>query len=289
MYRHTESEALNIVTNREASRQDLNPARVVTMIPARYASTRFPAKPLTLIHGIPMVQHVVKRIQESQLGQSRFWVATDDTRIVQALEAFKTPSIMTRVDHPSGSDRLWEALQIIEGTDAYDWVINVQGDEPFISPHDLSTLWQAMQSYQDVADIVTLVTPYFGSDTPHTVEEANALLKNPNRVKAVYTEAGQILYCSRAPIPYLREGLQLSQHTQANSTTYYRHIGVYAYKIKALQRFVEAPVSSLEAYEGLEQLRALSLGLRLYAGVVDKAPIGVDTPEDLELLLSTRV
>jgi 3-deoxy-manno-octulosonate cytidylyltransferase (CMP-KDO synthetase) len=261
--------------------------RVATIIPARYGSTRFPGKPLALIEGLPMVQQVVERVKESRLGQGTYVVATDDARIVEALKPFNTHALLTRSDHQSGSDRIWEALQAIsqDKPDAYDWVINLQGDEPFISPEHLDTLLHAMQTHAEDADIITLVTPYFSSEAPQTQAEASTLLDNANRVKALYTPSGKILYFSRLPIPFLRSGLNLQEHCQPTSSTYYRHIGVYAYKVKALECFVEAGEDALERAEQLEQLRALALGMSIYAGVVSSAPVGVDTPEDLAQLL----
>jgi 3-deoxy-manno-octulosonate cytidylyltransferase (CMP-KDO synthetase) len=233
-----------------------------------------------------MVQQVVERVKESRLAEGSYVVATDDPRIQDALIPFETATVMTRTDHASGSDRIWEAFQAIsqDTPDAYDWIINLQGDEPFISPEHLDTLLHAMQTHADDADMVTLVTPYFSSDLPQTQGEANALLGNANRVKALYTPSGKVLYFSRLPIPFLRSGLNIQEHCQPDSTTYFRHIGVYAYKVKALERFVQAGEDALERAEQLEQLRALALGMSLYAGLVPSAPVGVDTPEDLARL-----
>ena len=287
MYRPPSSETLDLVTNLHTSKPPINLKRVMTIIPARYGSTRFPGKPLALIHGLPMVQQVVERVKESPLVEGTYLVATDDVRIQEALHPFKTPFVMTRSDHASGSDRIWEAFETVSGEDpdAFDWVINIQGDEPFISPEHLESLINAIQNHSDVADIVTLVTPYFSSEPPQSLAEASDLLDNTNRVKALYTASGKVLYFSRLPIPFLRGGIQLTEHCQVNSGVYYRHLGVYAYKVNALKRFVQASVDPLEEAEQLEQLRALALGMNIYAGVVSFAPVGVDTPEDLEALL----
>jgi 3-deoxy-manno-octulosonate cytidylyltransferase (CMP-KDO synthetase) len=257
--------------------------RILTVVPARYGSSRFPGKPLADLFGMPMVQHVIERIKESQLANSTYCVATDDTRIQEALLPYNTPSVMTRVDHPSGSDRLWEALNQHD-VSAYDWVINVQGDEPFISAEHLNTLLETAVAHANTADIVTLITPYFGDGTPETPTAAQDQLNDTNKVKALYTPGGRVLYFSRLPIPYVRDGLSLSDHCQAESGVYYRHLGVYAYKVSALKQFVESGDSRLENLEKLEQLRALELGMSIYAGVVATAPVGVDTPEDLEAL-----
>ncbi len=290
MYRRDASKTLELVTKNEDAHGTLDLKRVVTIIPARYGSTRFPGKPLAMIEGLPMVQHVVERVKESRLVEGRYIVATDDLRIQEALIPFETRTVMTRTDHASGSDRIWEAFQAISQNkpDAYDWVINLQGDEPFISPEHLDTLLHAMQAYANEADIVTLVTPYFSSESLQTQDEATQLLNNTNRVKALYTPTGKVLYFSRLPIPFLRSGLDVAKHAQPTSTTYFRHIGVYAYKVKALQRFVEAGEDALEHAEQLEQLRALALGMSIYAGVVSSAPVGVDTPEDLARLTDTN-
>jgi 3-deoxy-manno-octulosonate cytidylyltransferase (CMP-KDO synthetase) len=286
MYRPESSKTLDLVTKDVDTPPAVNLKRVVTIIPARYGSTRFPGKPLALIDGIPMVQQVVERVKESRLAEGSYVVATDDPRIQDALIPFETATVMTRTDHASGSDRIWEAFQAIsqDTPDAYDWIINLQGDEPFISPEHLDTLLHAMQTHADDADMVTLVTPYFSSDLPQTQDAANALLDNTNRVKALYTPSGKVLYFSRLPIPFLRSGLNIQEHCQPDSTTYFRHIGVYAYKVKALERFVQAGEDALERAEQLEQLRALALGMSLYAGLVPSAPVGVDTPEDLARL-----
>jgi 3-deoxy-manno-octulosonate cytidylyltransferase (CMP-KDO synthetase) len=257
--------------------------RVLTVVPARYGSSRFPGKPLADLFGMPMVQHVIERIQESELAGGDYCVATDDTRIQEALHSYNTPTVMTRVDHPSGSDRLWEALNQHD-LSSYDWVVNVQGDEPFISAEHLNTLLHTAKTHATQADIVTLITPYFGDATPSTVEAAHQQLNDINKVKALYTPGGRILYFSRLPIPCVRDGLSLADHCQASSGVYFRHLGVYAYKVAALKRFVEGGDSPLENLEKLEQLRALELGMSIFAGVVETAPVGVDTPEDLEKL-----
>jgi 3-deoxy-manno-octulosonate cytidylyltransferase (CMP-KDO synthetase) len=259
--------------------------RVLTVIPARYGSSRFPGKPLAQIHGMPMVQQVVERVKESRLAQGTYCVATDDTRIQEALEPFGTTALMTREDHPSGSDRLWEALNLYD-IKTFDWVVNIQGDEPFMAAEHLDTLLEAMEQHQQDADILTLVTPYFGEEAPTSDTDAVQQLADINKVKALYTAGGKVLYFSRLPIPCIRDGVVASLHCQRDSTIYYRHLGVYAYKVSALKRFVESPASALENLEKLEQLRALELGMAIYAGVVPHAPVGVDTPEDLKRLIA---
>jgi 3-deoxy-manno-octulosonate cytidylyltransferase (CMP-KDO synthetase) len=270
------------VTNSEFTTE-----RMLTVVPARYGSSRFPGKPLADLFGMPMVQHVVERIKESELADGSYCVATDDDRIQEALVPYNTPTVMTRVDHPSGSDRLWEALNQHD-VSAYDWVVNVQGDEPFISAEHLNTLLHTAATHASQADIVTLITPYFGDGAPATLEDAQQQLNDKNKVKALFTPGGRVLYFSRLPIPCVRDGLSLQVHCQTDSGVYYRHLGVYAYKVSALKRFVEAGDSRLENLEKLEQLRALELGMNIFAGVVETAPVGVDTPEDLEALRATH-
>jgi len=235
---------------------------------------------------MPMVQQVVERIKESRLSESTYCVATDDVRIQNALTSFNTDSKMTDPNQPSGSDRIWEALSAYT-MDDYDWVINIQGDEPFMSPDHLDTLITAMETYKSDADIVTLITPYFPKDAPaKDLNDAKTRLANPNMVKALFTDSGKVLYFSRLPVPCVRDGLDI-EHCAYDAGIYFRHLGVYAYKVSALKKFVEAPAAKIEDLEKLEQLRALSLGMHIYAGVVSSAPVGVDTPEDLERLLQS--
>jgi 3-deoxy-manno-octulosonate cytidylyltransferase (CMP-KDO synthetase) len=237
---------------------------LLVVIPARYQSTRFPGKPLVDLHGKPMIQHVWERVS-TVFGSQRVVIATDDTRIADAANTFGAVVQMTRSDHPSGTDRVWEVASQHAGI---DWVLNVQGDEPFLEAEHLRLLVQKTE-LSPKADILTLVTPI------HTVEE----WQNPNCVKAVLTEEQQVLYFSRSPIPYNRENpMQLPMAV-------YRHLGVYLYRWSALRQIVETPPVVIENCEKLEQLRAMSAGLRIDAYCVNNAPIGVDTPEDLTALL----
>ncbi len=244
----------------------MNPARpaskrprVLAVIPARYASTRFPGKPLVDIQGKPMIQHVWERVRAVSAIE-RVIVATDDERIAQTVRAFGAEVVMTSPDHPSGTDRIWEVAQNLA---EFDWVLNVQGDEPFINPHHLQAAIDGA-AQNPGADILTLVTPI------HTVED----WQEPNLVKAVLTAHGQALYFSRAPVPYHRDAPESPQSA-------YRHIGIYLYRRAALERFTHLPPSPLEQLEKLEQLRALEAGMMIYAAEVPEAPVGVDTPADL--------
>lgn len=239
----------------------MSPPTVIAVIPARYASTRFPGKPLVDIQGKPMIQHVWERTRAVP-GIARCLIATDDPRIEAAARAFGAEVLMTRSDHPSGTDRIWEAASPLEG----DWIMNVQGDEPFLNPGHLQAVLLAIPE-RPRADILTLVCPLQGLEQ----------WRDPNIVKAVLSENGQALYFSRAPIPYHRDHPETPRHV-------FRHIGLYCYRREALSRFTALPASRLEEIERLEQLRALEAGMRIDAVVVDGAPVGVDTPEDLARL-----
>lgn len=233
--------------------------RVLAVIPARFASTRFPGKPLVDIQGKPMIQHVWERVGEVSAIQHAV-IATDDPRIQSAAEAFGAQVCMTNPDHPSGTDRVWEvASQLPE----FDWILNVQGDEPFINPEHLESAIEAIQQYP-AADIITLVTPLSEAEN----------FQDPNIVKAVLAQDGRALYFSRSPVPYHRDAPGVPQHV-------FRHVGLYLYRRAALEQFTQLPPSTLESLEKLEQLRALEAGMQCYAVLVSKAPIGVDTPQDL--------
>lgn len=238
---------------------DHSSPNVLAVIPARYASTRFPGKPLVDIHGKPMIQHVWERVGQVS-GIQKVVIATDDERIRQAAGVFGAEVVMTAPEHPSGTDRVWEvACQQPE----FDWVLNVQGDEPFINPAHLQAAIAGIARFAD-ADIITLVTP---------IRDV-ASWREPNLVKAVLAGNGRALYFSRSPVPYHRDLPEAPRCA-------YRHIGIYLYRRSALERFTQLPPSSLEQVERLEQLRALEAGMPLYVVEVDEAPIGVDTPDDL--------
>lgn len=232
---------------------------VFGIIPARYASSRFPGKPLALIAGKPMVQWVYERVQSSEV--SGLAVATDDERIAQCVRGFGGQVVMTSPDHASGTDRCGEAALSMQPADN-DVVINIQGDEPLISPREIHLLANAFEDRS--VQIATLVNP-FQDDT---------LLHNPNVVKVVKAKNGNVLYFSRLPIPYLRE-------SGVAPKSYYRHIGVYAYRYGVLKEIVKLPTSDLENSEKLEQLRWLENGYTIRAVECDYQGIGVDTPEDL--------
>jgi len=240
------------------------------IIPARYASTRFPGKPLAILGGKPVIQRVYEQVDDV-LGDA--WVATDDERIMAAVKQFGGRAVMTRSDHKSGTDRLEEAAELIN-TDA-DVIINVQGDEPFIQRSQLATV---MQLFDDpLTQIATLGKPF---ETMEAVENANS-------PKIVCDVNGYAMYFSRSVIPFVR-GKECNQWLQ--SFPFLKHIGLYAYRREVLGAITKLPQSPLELAESLEQLRWLQNGFRIKVGITDVETVGIDTPEDLaraEAFLST--
>ncbi|MEL7340197.1 MAG: 3-deoxy-manno-octulosonate cytidylyltransferase [Bacteroidota bacterium] len=239
----------------------------LAIIPARYASTRFPGKPLVDIRGKSMIQRVYERCQEASLVDA-VGVATDDERIYAHVQSFGGQVWMTDPGHRSGTDRVAEVAAKME---AYDYLLNVQGDEPFIDPAQINLLVETIQSTS--ASIATLVC---------TFREA-ADLHNLNRVKVVRNREGEALYFSRAVIPPLRgtpESDWLQQHT------YYQHIGLYAFKREVLPRLTQLPSHPLELAESLEQLRWLANGYPIQCALGEESGLAVDSPEDLVRLLA---
>lgn len=235
---------------------------VFGIIPARYASSRFPGKPLALINGKPMVQWVYERVQSSEVQELA--VATDDERIADCVRGFGGEVVMTSPNHASGTDRCGEATLAMQPNDN-DVVINIQGDEPLISPKEIHLLANAFEDRS--VQIATLVNPF----------NDDKMLQDPNVVKVVKAKNGNVLYFSRLPIPYLREG-------GTPPMQYYRHIGIYAYRYGVLKQIVQLPTSELENSEKLEQLRWLENGYTIRAIECDYQGIGIDTPEDLAKL-----
>jgi 3-deoxy-manno-octulosonate cytidylyltransferase (CMP-KDO synthetase) len=233
--------------------------RTLVLIPARMASTRLPGKPLMDIEGLPMIVQVLRRAEEAGIG--RVAVATDTPEIAAAVTSHGGEAVMTRPDHPSGSDRIYEALEKLDPRGEAEFVINLQGDFPTILPGNIRDVLPPLQD--PAVDIATLAAQI------HTEEEDTA----PSVVKAVGTSLGgrrmRALYFTRATAPY-------------GDGPRYHHIGLYAYRRAALERFVRLPPSPLERQEKLEQLRALEAGLRIDITIVDTVPRGVDTPADLE-------
>ena len=239
--------------------------KFLAIIPARYASTRFPAKPLALLGGKPMIQHVYERV--SQVLDDVV-VATDDQRIYDAVSQFGGRVVMTSTEHRTGTDRCFEAYNNF-GLNA-DVVINVQGDEPFIAEDQIQSLMQCFNNPQ--TDIATLIKPFPADATYET-------LSNPNTPKVIVNPQGQAIYFSRSVIPYLRG---IEQNQWASHRTYYKHIGIYAYRIEALTRITQLQQTPLELAESLEQLRWLENGLTIQTAETNIETIGIDTPEDLQ-------
>ncbi len=230
--------------------------KTVIAIPARYGSTRFPGKPLAMLAGKPMIQHVYEKASASRA--SAVLVATDDERIAAAVRGFGGTAVMTSPDHPSGSDRIWEAVKDLD----CDAVINVQGDEPLIPTRVIDSLIDVMTE-DSAPDMATVAVP----------GTREILADNPNKVKVVFGADCMALYFSRAPIPYLRDG--------GTDAPMCLHWGIYAYRKTVLKKFVSLPPGRLEMCEKLEQLRALENGIGIRVLLSDLESIGVDTPEDL--------
>ncbi|MFR9603665.1 MAG: 3-deoxy-manno-octulosonate cytidylyltransferase [Rikenellaceae bacterium] len=239
--------------------------KVVAIIPARYASTRFEGKPLAQLGGVTVIERVYRRVSSVV---DDVVVATDDKRIVEAVESFSGRVVMTSKDHKSGTDRCWEAYEKF-GVEA-DIVINVQGDEPFIDPSQITSLIGCFDSEE--VDIATLVKPFDPTDKVEALE-------NPNSPKVVVDNSMRALYFSRSVIPYLR-GVERAEWLTAH--TFYKHIGMYAFRRSALSEVTRLAQSSLEIAESLEQLRWIENGYRIGVGVTNIETIGIDTPEDLE-------
>jgi len=239
------------------------------VIPARYGSTRLPGKALLPIAGLPMVQHVYQRASESDAA--RVVVATDDSRIADAVAGFGGEAVMTAADHPSGTDRIEEVTRLLQlDDDAH--VVNVQGDEPLIPAAVINQVADNLAAHPD-AGIATLC---------ETIDTA-ADLDNPNVVKVVRDEQGMALYFSRAPIPWDRDGRAAGAVSAAGQVAARRHLGIYAYRVSLLRQFVTWPPAALETLESLEQLRALAQGVGIHvADAIAAVPPGVDTEADLE-------
>lgn len=242
----------------------MKPLNFLAVIPARYASTRFPGKPLASLGGKPVIRRVWEQVTQVFADAA---VATDDARIFDAVEAFGGRAVMTSPDHRSGTDRCREALDKLGGEP--DVVVNVQGDEPFIDPSQLRAIARCFDDPS--TDIATLVKPF-------TAADGLAALENPNSPKVVLGTGGQALYFSRSVIPYLR-GVPREEWLARH--TFYKHIGMYAFRRETLRRVTDLPQSALEQAESLEQLRWLENGFRIGAGISEVETIGIDTPEDL--------
>ncbi len=239
--------------------------KFIGVIPARYASTRFPGKPLAMLGGKSVIQRVYEQVS-SVLDSA--YVATDDERIRQAVEAFGGKAVMTSPDHKSGTDRIEEAVRKIGGS--FDVVINVQGDEPFIQRSQLEEIIRCFDDAE--TQIATLGKPFDKA-------QGFAAVENPNSPKIVVDNRGYALYFSRSVIPFIRgkETAEWMDHYP-----FLKHLGIYAYRTEVLHEITRLPQSSLELAESLEQLRWLQNGYRIKVGLTDVETVGIDTPEDLE-------
>lgn len=239
--------------------------KFIGIIPARYASTRFPAKPLAMLGGKTVIQRVYEQVS-GILDEA--YVATDDERIEAAVKAFGGKVVMTSVNHKSGTDRCYEAFTKVG--QGFDVIVNIQGDEPFIQPSQLEAI---KACFNDPAThIATLVKPF-------TAADGFAALQNVNSPKVVVDARMNALYFSRSIIPYQRNA---DKQDWLEGHTYYKHIGLYAYRAEVLKAITSLPQSSLEVAESLEQLRWLENGYTIKVGTTQVETIGIDTPEDLE-------
>jgi 3-deoxy-manno-octulosonate cytidylyltransferase (CMP-KDO synthetase) len=236
--------------------------KILGIIPARFASTRFPGKPLAMINGKPMVQRVYEQALKANLDE--VVVATDDDRIADVVKSFGGNVVMTSAEHPSGTDRCAEAMAKYKS--GWDAVINIQGDEPYIHPNQINILAALLQRAE--VEIGTLVKK---------ISQPEELL-NVNTPKVVIDALGNALYFSRQPIPY-KKGVEISEWVKHH--TYYKHIGIYGYKSNVLPKLTLLSQSSLEVAESLEQLRWLENGYKIATGITSEETIAVDTPDDL--------
>lgn len=236
--------------------------KFIGIIPARYASTRFPGKPLALLGGKPVIQHVYEKVAAVLEAA---YVATDDERIYDAVKSFGGQVVMTRTDHKSGTDRIEEAIEKIGGE--WDVVVNVQGDEPFVAKSQLDTICHCFDD--PTTQIATLGKPF----------ESMEAVQNPNSPKIVVDNMGFAMYFSRSVIPYVRGKEEFSWLTHY---PFLKHLGIYAYRKDVLRQVTQLPQSSLEIAESLEQLRWLQNGFKIKVGTTDVETVGIDTPQDLE-------
>ncbi len=233
----------------------------IGIIPARHASTRFPGKPLVMIDGISMLQRVYEQALKTK-NLKRVIVATDDERIAEHVKSFGGEVMMTSPNHQSGTDRCAEVISKLETT--FDIAINIQGDEPYIQPEQIDLLCSCFDI--EVTEIATLIKPTTNSDE----------INNPNVVKAVVSKTQRALYFSRCAIPFNRNKIA--------DINYYKHIGIYAYRVSVLKQLAVLPEGFLEKAESLEQLRWLENGFHIQAALTSFENIAIDTPEDLERL-----
>jgi 3-deoxy-manno-octulosonate cytidylyltransferase (CMP-KDO synthetase) len=241
---------------------------ILGIIPARYESTRFPGKVLADINGKSMVQRVYEQALKSKF-LDKVVIATEDDKVVEHVKQFGGEVLITKTNHASGTDRCFEALRL--QSDTYDYVINIQGDEPFIDPRQIDELAELLDGSVELATLIKRIT---------TTDE----LFNLGEVKTVFNKALEALYFSRQPIPYYRNAAELDW---LQNQDYFKHIGIYAYRADILERISELPVSGLENAESLEQLRWLENGYKIKLAFTEFESICIDTKEDLEKVLTT--
>jgi 3-deoxy-manno-octulosonate cytidylyltransferase (CMP-KDO synthetase) len=242
--------------------QKIKKMKFIGLIPARYASTRFPGKPLALLGGKPVIQRVYEQVT-SVLDDA--CVATDDERIYNCVKEFGGKVVMTRTDHKSGTDRIEEAIEKIGGD--YDVIVNIQGDEPFIQRSQIETVCSCFDDEE--TQIATLGKPFTSMDA----------VANPNSPKIVVDNNNFAMYFSRSIIPFVRGK---EQTEWLDHYPFLKHLGIYAYRREVLRKITQLPQSSLEIAESLEQLRWLQNGFKIKVGLTDIETVGIDTPEDLE-------
>ncbi|WP_315563473.1 3-deoxy-manno-octulosonate cytidylyltransferase [Segatella oris] len=236
--------------------------KFIGLIPARYASTRFPGKPLALLAGKPVIQHVY---EQAAKVLDAVYVATDDERIYNKVLEFGGKAVMTSTEHHSGTDRIEEALEKVGGD--FDVVVNIQGDEPFIAQSQIETLCHCFED--EATQIATLGKPF----------ECIEAVENPNSPKIVVDNRGYAMYFSRSVIPFVR-GVERQEWLK--KYPFLKHLGIYAYHTEVLKAITRLPQSSLELAESLEQLRWLENGYRIKVGITNVETVGIDTPEDLQ-------
>ena len=236
--------------------------KFIGLIPARYASTRFPGKPLALLAGKPVIQHVY---EQAVKVLDAVYVATDDERIYNKVLEFGGKAVMTSTEHHSGTDRIEEALEKVGGD--FDVVVNIQGDEPFIAQSQIETLCHCFED--EATQIATLGKPF----------ECIEAVENPNSPKIVVDNRGYAMYFSRSIIPFVR-GVERQEWLK--KYPFLKHLGIYAYRTEVLKAITRLPQSSLELAESLEQLRWLENGYRIKVGITNVETVGIDTPEDLQ-------
>lgn len=236
--------------------------KFIGLIPARYASTRFPGKPLALLAGKPVIQHVY---EQAVKVLDAVYVATDDERIYNKVLEFGGKAVMTSTEHHSGTDRIEEALEKVGGD--FDVVVNIQGDEPFIAQSQIETLCHCFED--ETTQIATLGKPF----------ECIEAVENPNSPKIVVDNRGYAMYFSRSVIPFVR-GVERQEWLK--KYPFLKHLGIYAYRTEVLKAITRLPQSSLELAESLEQLRWLENGYRIKVGITNVETVGIDTPEDLQ-------